>query len=173
MIPNQLVYLSSTRFNAYEFIATPDSLFMLVWGGSYGHLADLQSISAPLMYFFNQHNNVRIEIMGDPQFAVPFPFLPAHKFCFFSAGSLVNYLSLLDHLHKCIAPLLPTEYYCCRSDVKFLEYASHSVFPLLQDLDTFDYLIDTESAFLFSNNSEFIYKLTSFFVALSLVNCCF
>ena len=83
MIPNQLVYLSSTRFNAYEFIATPDSLFMLVWGGSYGHLADLQSISAPLMYFFNQYINVRIEIMGDPQFAVPFPFLLAHKFCFF------------------------------------------------------------------------------------------
>ena len=173
VFPNQLVDLSSPRFDADEFIATPDSPLVLGWGGSSGHLEDLHSISAPLIKFLNQHDNVRFELMGDPQFAVPFSSLPAHKFCFYPAGSLVNYLSLLDHLHKCIAPLLPTEYYCCLSDVKFLEYASHSVFPLLQDLDTFDYLIDTESAFLFSNNSEFIYKLTSFFVALSLVNCCF
>ena len=160
VFPNQLVDLSSPRLDADEFIATPDSPLVLGWGGSYGHLEDLHSISAPLIKFLNQHGNVRFELMGDPQFAVPFSSLPAHKFCFYPAGSLVNYLSWLDHLHIGISPLLPTEYNRCRSDVKFLEYACHSVAPLLQDLEPYHYLMDTDAALLFSNNSEFIDKLT-------------
>ena len=160
VFPNQLVDLPSPRFDADEFIATSDSPLVLGWGGSYGHLEDLYSIAAPLIQFLNQHENVRFELMGDPQFAVSFSSLPAHKFCFYPAGSLANYLSWLDHLHIGIAPLLPTDYNRCRSDLMFLEYASHSVAPLLQDLDPYHYLADSEAALLFSNNSEFIDQLT-------------
>ncbi len=160
VFPNQLVDLPSPRLLADNFIASPDSPLVLGWGGSYGHLEDLHSISAPLIQFLSQHDNVRFELMGDPQFAEPFSSLPSSKFCFYPAGSLANYLSWLDHLHIGIAPLLPTEYKRCRSDVKFLEYASHSVAPLLQDLDPYHYLTNTEAALLFPNNSEFIDQLT-------------
>lgn len=40
-----------------------------------------------------------------------------------------------------------------------MEYANHSVAPLLQDLDPYHYLADGEAALLFSNNSEFIDQL--------------
>lgn len=83
--------------------------------------------------------------------SLQFLFLPYRpiNFVFYPAGCLVNYLSWLDHLHIGIASLLPTEYNRCRSDVKFLEYASHSVAPLLQDLDPYHYLMDTDAALLF------------------------
>ena len=169
MFRNQLVDLPSPRLHAYKFIATPDSPLVLVWGGSYGHLEDIHSTAAPLIIFLNQNDNVRFELMGDPQLAVFFSSLPAHKFCFYPAGSLVNYLSWLDHLHIGIGPLLPTVYNRCRSDVKFLEYACHSVAPLLRDLDLYHFLMDTEAALLFSINSEFIDKLTPLLDNISLL----
>ena len=79
MFRNQLVDLPSTRLHAYKFIATPDSPLVLVWGGSYGLLEDIHSTAAPLIIFFNQNDNVRFELMGDPQLAVFFlPYRPTN-----------------------------------------------------------------------------------------------
>ena len=46
---------------------------------------------------------------------------------------LDHYRSWLNSLHIGLAPLLPTDYNRCRSDVKFLDYAAAGAVAMLQN----------------------------------------
>jgi tetratricopeptide (TPR) repeat protein len=126
------------------------------WGGSLGHLEDLRSIAPPLIAWLQQHRHVRLEVMGDPRMAELFRQLPADRFRFQLAGSLRNYLGWLESIDIGLAPLLHTEFNRCRSDVKFLEYASRGVVPVLQRLDPYLPLAEGETALLFSDHHEML-----------------
>ena len=59
--------------------------------------------------------------------AQPFLNLPGERYYFQQGGILDEYMEFLGRLDIGIAPLLPTEYNRCRSDVKYLEYAAKGV----------------------------------------------
>jgi tetratricopeptide (TPR) repeat protein len=102
---------------------------------------------------------VRFELMGDPVLAEPFAALDADRFGFVMAGTLPQYLAWLEGLEIGLAPLLPTEFNRCRSDVKFLEYASRSLVPVLQNLDPYRHLAGSGAALLFDNPDDLIHQL--------------
>jgi tetratricopeptide (TPR) repeat protein len=129
------------------------------WGGSFGHREDLRTIAPPLIAWLQRQRHVRFELMSDPVLAEPFAALDAERFRFVMAGTLPQYLDWLEGLHIGLAPLLPTEFNRCRSDVKFLEYASRSLVPVLQNLDPYRHLAGTGAALLFDDPDDLIRQL--------------
>jgi hypothetical protein len=157
--PNQLQVLPPLR--AFPALIPPSAERPLVigWGGSIGHREDLRTISPALIAWLQRQRHVRFELMCDPVLAEPFAALDGEHFRFTMAGSLADYLAWLEGLDTGLAPLLPTEFNRCRSDVKFLEYASRSVAPVLQNLDPYRHLSGTGAALLFDNIDALIHQL--------------
>jgi tetratricopeptide (TPR) repeat protein len=56
------------------------------------------------------------------------------QFLYTEPGNLSDYYNFLDGLDIGLAPLLATPYNVCRSDVKFIEYASRGVVPVVSDV---------------------------------------
>ena len=159
VFPNHVATLPAPR--QFEELAAPtaERPLRIGWGGSCGHRADLHAIAPSLIQWLQQHENVQLHIMSDPQLAEPFAVLPPDRFVFQHAGSLTSYLDWLKQIDIGLAPLLPSEYNRCRSDVKFLEYASHGVAPVLQNLEPYQHLTKKEVALFFNNNEELIQHL--------------
>ena len=120
------------------------------WGGSAGHFDDLAAIAPALVAWLGRQDAVQLEVMADPVFEGLFAAAPAGRFRFLPAGPLEHYLRWLEGLHIGLAPLLPSDYNDCRSDVKFLEYASRGVVPVLQRCPTYAGVRDGETGLLFS-----------------------
>ncbi len=126
------------------------------WGGSAGHFDDLAAIAPALVTWLGRQSEVRLEVMADPVFEGLFAAAPAGRFRFLPAGSLDHYLHWLESLHIGLAPLLPSDYNDCRSDVKFLEYASRGVLPVLQRCPTYAGVREGETGLLFSDADELL-----------------
>jgi tetratricopeptide (TPR) repeat protein len=159
VMPNQLESLPPLR--AFPTAAPPSAErpLLIGWGGSFGHREDLRAIAPPLIAWLQRQRHVRFELMSDPLLAEPFAALDAARFRFTMAGSLPQYLDWLEGLDIGLAPLLPTEFNRCRSDVKFLEYASRSLVPVLQNLDPYHHLAGTSAALLFDDTDDLIRQL--------------
>ena len=92
---------------------------------------------------------------NEQQFLRVFGDLPQDRRSFCPAGSLDDYYRFLETLDIGIAPLLDNPYNQCRSDIKFVEYASRGVVPVLAAVTP--YLQNVEAgttAFLFKGNAE-------------------
>jgi tetratricopeptide (TPR) repeat protein len=100
------------------------------WGGSARHYDDLKEFAPALMDWVRKYPTVRLAIMGSKSIQNIFQPIPRNQKLFQAAGGLAEYLSFLQQLDIGIAPLKQTEFNICRSDVKFLEYASREVVPL-------------------------------------------
>jgi hypothetical protein len=159
VMPNQLEELPPMR--AFPAAAAPNAERPLVigWGGSFGHREDLRAIAPALIAWLQRQRHVRFELMSDPLLAEAFAGLDADRFRFTMAGSLPQYLDWLEGLDIGLAPLLPTEFNRCRSDVKFLEYASRSLVPVLQNLDPYRHLAGTGAALLFDDPDRLLQHL--------------
>jgi len=129
------------------------------WGGSAGHFDDIAAIAPALVGWLGQQSDVQLEVMADPQFQNLFAQAPPGRFRFLAAGSLDHYFAWLEGLDIGLAPLLPNDYNNCRSDVKFLEYASRSVVPLLQRCSTYASVHDGETGLLFSDIDDLLSQL--------------
>jgi tetratricopeptide (TPR) repeat protein len=159
VVPNQLQELPALRFFPAAAPPSAERPLVIGWGGSIGHQEDLRTISTALIAWLERQRHVRFELMCDPLLAEPFAALDAERFRFTMAGSLADYLAWLERLDIGLAPLLPTEFNRCRSDVKFLEYASRSVAAVLQNLDPYRHLSGTGAALLFDNTDGLIHQL--------------
>lgn len=159
VVPNQLQELPPLR--AFPSPAAPSAERPLVigWGGSFGHREDLRAIAPALIAWLQRQRHVRFELMSDPLLSEPFAALDGDRFRFTMAGSLPQYLDWLEGLDIGLAPLLPTEFNRCRSDVKFLEYASRSLVPVLQNLDPYRHLAGTGAALFFDDPDDLIRQL--------------
>lgn len=102
------------------------------WGGSPGHFADWYALAPYLERWLLAHPDVHLAVMTN-EFARPFIHLPAERYHFTPFGTLANYLEFLPRLDIGLAPLLPSDYNRCRSDVKYLEYAAHGVAGIYAD----------------------------------------
>ncbi|MGC8490875.1 MAG: hypothetical protein ACP5SH_03965 [Syntrophobacteraceae bacterium] len=127
------------------------------WGGSFGHLEDMQKISGPLIDWILSRKNVRLHLMCAEPLRRIFDRLPKNRLRWFLPGTLREYYRFVSTLHIGLAPLEDTPFNRSRSDIKFLEYGAHGVVPLLQA--TGPYLVsvqDGKTAFLYNSTSELI-----------------
>ena len=134
----------------------PEGPLRIGWGGSAGHLDDLAAIAPALIAWLWRQNNVQLELMADSAYADLFAAAPPDRFRLHPPSSLEHYLHWLEGLHIGLGPLLPTEYNACRSDIKFLEYASRGVVPVMQRGPTYAAVRDGETGLLFSDVDELL-----------------
>lgn len=105
------------------------------WGGSVGHTEDMKSIAHVIQNICQGYPNVRFSFMGNRrQYEQVFGSVVNQQFLYTEPGNLSDYYRFLDGLDIGLAPLLATPYNVCRSDVKFIEYASRGVVPLVSDV---------------------------------------
>jgi len=164
-------HLNSNFFifpNLVEHINDPKSTennsgtFTAGWGGSVRHLADLQAYVPALTDWVIQHPDVRLGIMASQKIQQLFSGVPSEQLSLYHPGSLNNYLVFLSGLDVGIAPLLPTAFNACRSDVKFLEYASCEAVPLSSRFGPYlEVGQEDETILFFDNSKELIAKLES------------
>jgi tetratricopeptide (TPR) repeat protein len=152
VFPNQLSSVQLNKLVDRSPLSGVASKSMVVgWGGSAGHLQDLHSVAPALVNWLKRTPEAKLCIMGDPVMASLFVDVPSAQFEFQMAGSLAQYLDWLNQLDIGLAPMLPTNYNRCRSDVKFLEYASRGVVPVLQRLEPYADVIHGETGLLFDD----------------------
>jgi hypothetical protein len=149
LVGNQLPYVPPLK-------ARPDGPLRLGWGGSAGHLEDIAAIAPALLAWLKRHRHVRLEVMGDPVFLELFADADPQQFIFHPGGSMEHYLRWLEGLHIGLAPLLPSDYNACRSDVKFLEYASRGVLPVLQRSCTYAGVRHGHTGLLFNDTTDLL-----------------
>jgi glycosyltransferase involved in cell wall biosynthesis len=127
------------------------------WGGSYGHLEDLQWIVSTLVSWFMDHRDTKIAIMGSEDIFNLFADIPFEQKIYRKPGSISKYYDFLDTIDIGLAPLKDTPYNRCRSDVKFVEYAAHGVIPVLQDLVPYQNAnIPAETKCLFADPKQLV-----------------
>ncbi len=126
------------------------------WGGSLGHGNDLASIVEVLQSICHDFPDVHFAFMGNPeQTQQVFSSIPDNRKTCRPGGTLDDYLSFLAGIDIGIAPLLDTAYNQCRSDVKFIEYASRGAVPVLSYVKPYlRHAKHGENALVFQNNEE-------------------
>ncbi len=141
-------------------LAAPPSRPLTVgWGGSPGHMADWYHLTPYLQQWLEAHPDVRLAVMTN-EFGKPFVNLPPERYQFTPFGSLAAYYEFLTTLDIGLAPLLPSEYNRCRSDVKFLEYASRGVPGIYADLEPYRATVEPgKTGLLYRNPAEFVQAL--------------
>lgn len=140
----------------------PQKRYLTVgWGGSARHFQDLAACADALISWVKQHPEVRLAIMGAAEIRALFAGkLPERQLWLTPGGSMKKYLNFLDSLDIGIAPLLPTPFNACRSDVKFLEYASRGVVPVCSAHGPYLHLpAPGKTVLLFKTPSELISHL--------------
>lgn len=139
--------------------APPSRPLTVGWGGSPGHMADWYHLTLYLQQWLEAHPAVRLAVMTN-EFGRPFVNLPPQRYQFTPFGSLAAYYQFLTTLDIGLAPLLPSEYNRCRSDVKFLEYASRGVPGIYADLEPYrDTVEPGKTGLLYRNPEEFLRAL--------------
>ena len=131
-----------------------DARLVVGWGGSIGHRQDIAHIAPTLCAWLQRHPEARLEVMGEPAMAGFFSALSPAQFTLRAPGALATYLAWLQTIDIGLAPLLPTDYNRCRSDVKFLEYAASGVVPVLQALDPYSAVRHGDTGFVFNTPQE-------------------
>jgi len=108
---------------------------ILGWAGSSGHKRDIEEILDVIADVIREFSHVDFALMGDRAIYEQFiAVLPPERVFYTPPGTLEEYLAFLQRLDIGIAPLQDNPYNQCRSDVKFLEYASRGVVSVLRSL---------------------------------------
>ena len=130
------------------------------WGGSLGHLKDVQRIAAPLMRSIAAMEGVRLHLMCAEAIFRLFDALPAAKKKWTPPGGLNDYYRFVDSIDIGLAPIEDTAFNRSRSDVKFLEYAVRGVVPVMQAAGPYPETVKHgETGFLFHTPEEMVRTL--------------
>ncbi len=149
---NQLVIIPPLR-------PPPNRPLTIGWAGSPGHFADWFHVSAPLGRWLAAHPQVHLAVMTN-EFARPFFQLPAERYHLTPFGSLQSYLQFLPSLDIGLAPMLPSGYNRCRSDVKFLEYAANGVPGIYADIEPYrDSVVHGQTGLIYRTTEELLQHL--------------
>ncbi len=151
VFPNHILEVAPQREDDF-----PEKM-VVGWGGSFGHMEDVEQIAEPLMDWILSRNDVRFHLMSAAPIRELFARLPSERIKWFPPGSLKDYYKFVETLHVGLAPLRDTPFNRSRSDVKFLEYAAHGVVPVLQATGPYlDSVEDRKTGFLYSATREMI-----------------
>lgn len=155
---NSAVFINRAQSVAWP--QRPDAPLTIGWGGSSGHYEDVRALAPAFAAWLKRNPDARLAVMSDARIAALFDAVPQNRKRIESPGSLEKYYSFVETLHIGLAPLADHEFNQCRSDVKFLEYASRGVVPVCADVATYSgTLKHGETGFLFSNMDEMIATL--------------
>jgi tetratricopeptide (TPR) repeat protein len=97
------------------------------WGGSLGHRDDFIKLTTVMGPILSRYPQATFNVMGSEVFRDLCAVLPAGRWSYRKGGTLSDYLSFISTLDIGVCPLDDTDFNRGRSDVKFLEYASHGV----------------------------------------------
>ncbi len=135
---------------------TPRAQVRVGWAGSAGHTEDLRQIEPVISALCARFPQVTFCFMGNErQFDDVFSRLPSAQRSYSPPGTLDAYYTFLEGLDVGLAPLLPSPYNECRSDVKFIEYASRGIVPVLSAVTPYlQHVVHGETGFLFRSPAE-------------------
>ena len=134
---NRFVVFENQLMNVGEFKKREGRWVTIGWGGSLSHLVDLGWIASTMVDICRTYPNVRFSFMGSEKGFEYFVDIPQEQRRYTPAGDLNDYYRFLEGLDVGLAPLRDTAYNRCRSDVKFLEYASRGVVPVLSAISPY------------------------------------
>jgi len=155
VFPNQVSHVPP------EKIRKKRNGLVIGWGGSHGHLQDMEEVAEPLSCWIAAESGARLHVMASEPILKLFGNLPEKKRRFFPTGSIEEYYSFLRRIDVGIGPLKDTPFNRSRSDVKFLEYAVSGVVPVMRRLDPYaDSIIPGETGFLYVESQELISHLS-------------
>ena len=124
------------------------------WGGSLGHRDDFIKLVAVMGPILERYPEVTFDVMGDGVFRDHCAALPKGRWNYRKGGTLAEYLAFVSALDIGVCPLDDTDFNRGRSDVKFLEYASHGVVTVAADLAPYRATIrHGETGFLFRDEA--------------------
>lgn len=128
----------------------------LGWAGSQSHAADFQYAGRVLEHWLRAHPEIEFHVLsGDEVFHLLN--LPGSQYKYTPPGAIADYYRFLSTIDIAVAPLLPSEYNLCRSDVKFLEYAAHGVVGIYSSPGPYDEtVVHGETGMLYRSNDELI-----------------
>lgn len=127
----------------------------LGWGGSLGHYDDMKRAAPYLIGWLNRRPDVNFSIMAEKSIAQLFDAVPAHRKTIVKPGSLQQYYDFVQTLDIGLAIVENEEFNLCRSDVKFMEYASRGVAPVCSASPTYSRTVRAgTTGFLFSTFEE-------------------
>jgi len=131
---------------------------ILGWAGSSGHRKDIEAVSDVIAQAMRVCSHVDFAYMGDETiYRILSAALPAGRIIYTPPGTLEEYLGFLQKLDIGIAPLRDNPYNRCRSDVKFLEYASRGVVPVLSSLTPYNASVQQgETGFLYDTPQQLL-----------------
>ncbi len=129
---------------------------VLGWGGSSGHTEDLRYIVETIAEICSRHPHVIFSFMGDSeQYIEIFSSIKEKQKSYTSPGTLNDYYHFLETVDIGIATMIDTPYNRCRSDIKFIEYASRGVVPVLSAITPYKkHAVHGTNAFLFYDNTS-------------------
>jgi tetratricopeptide (TPR) repeat protein len=137
----------------------PDRPLTVGWGGSPGHFADWYAVAPLLQRWLERRPEVHLAVMNN-EYARGFIHLPPERYHYRPFGSLDDWFDFLAGLDIGLAPLLPSEYNRCRSDVKFLEYASRGVAGIYRSLDPYQgVVVHGETGMLYDSDEGLLRAL--------------
>lgn len=139
-----------------QYKETTSNSIVIGWAGSSGHTEDLKQISQTIVDICNKYPNVSFSFMGDDeQFINIFSCIPESQKTYTPPGTLKDYFRFLEALDIGIATMIDTPYNHCRSDIKFVEYASRGVIPVLSAITQYKkHAVHGSNAFLFEDNNK-------------------
>lgn len=127
------------------------------WGGSSGHFEDITEIAPHIIEWVLSRDDIKFSLMAGENFKSLFDVLPSSKFSWIPPGTIQQYYDFVQSLDIGIAPIRDDEFNRCRSDVKFMEYASRGVVPICTNAPTYSRTLrDGETGFLFNSTRELI-----------------
>ncbi|MFH1673051.1 MAG: tetratricopeptide repeat protein [Pseudomonadota bacterium] len=141
---NQIMELGSVQKTSKEEVT-------IGWAGSLGHTEDIKWMAPVIQDICQRHSNVKFAFMGNRrQYEQVFGSVANNRFIYREPGDLPDYYDFLDGLDIGLGPLIDTPYNVCRSDVKFIEYASRGVVPVVANVGPYKkHARHGENAFLF------------------------
>lgn len=110
-------------------LASPHN-FVVGWGGSVGHAADLMAGLPVLENFVQNTSNASLSIMGSEGFKNLIT-LPEERATFTPWGDMEEYQTFLRSLSVGVILMLDTPYNRGRSDIKALEYTAAGALPIV------------------------------------------
>ncbi|HVO65646.1 MAG TPA: tetratricopeptide repeat protein [Syntrophales bacterium] len=135
----------------------------LGWAGSSGHKKDIETISDVIAQVMHAYPHLDFAFMGDETiYRILSVALPDGRITYTPPGTLDEYLAFLQKVDIGLAPLQDNHYNRCRSDIKFLEYASRGVVPVLSSLTPYKASVqDGETGFLYESPQELLSILST------------
>jgi len=152
VIPNQITIIPPEK--------PPQSgkrTFNIGWGGSHGHLEDINKIEKLLSEWLSKTKNTRFHLMCSDVIWKVFENIPSERKVRYKPGTIYDYYNFLKSIDIGIAPLNDTPFNRSRSDVKFIEYAINEIVPIVQDLEPYRESVQHgKTGFLFKDGSNLI-----------------